>query len=241
MSSIACRQRRSLARLRNVWRSTFAAAVLAAIAGSTGLAQERAQRGAEDPANACGIVYGNVYGPYDYLTQRDKLKIVEDFHFTPQVEALRSGQSASIGGDLDYTLHSSPNHHRALAALMRYSERQKAMKLEGMKFPVECYFDRAIRFRPDDTKVRVLYAQYLHKNRRTGEGLRQLEMALDRAGDDGAAHYNIGIVYFQMADYERALQQAHRALALGLREPQLERLLKREGKWRDPEKGDLPP
>jgi hypothetical protein len=64
----------------------------------------------------CGEL-GNAYGPFDYRTSRDKLAIVEIAHFTPDVEALRSGNTGQLGGDLDYTLRTSPNHARALIAM----------------------------------------------------------------------------------------------------------------------------
>lgn len=210
------------------------AAILAATADNAALAQERAVRGAEDPLNPCGIIYGRVYGPYDYRTERDKLQVVEDVHFTAKVELLRGGERGFIGGDLDYTLHSSPNHHRALASMAKLSERDKKRKPDGARYPVECYFDRAVRFRPEDTKVRVLYAQFLHKNKQTPEALRQLEVAQHHAGDDPVANYNIGLVYYQLREYDRALMLAHKAKQLGLAEEQLEKLLKREGKWKDP-------
>jgi tetratricopeptide (TPR) repeat protein len=214
--------------------STVAVVVMTALASATVYSQERAQRGAEDPMNPCGIIYHpGAYGPFDYRTDRDKLKVVEDFHFTPQVEMLRAGQSGWIGGDLDYTLYAFPNHHRALAAMVKHTELKKTQKTEGMKFPVECYFDRAIRFSPDDTKVRSLYAQFLHKNNRTPEGLRQLDAAKGYAKDNAVAHYNIGLVYYQMGEHQKALAQAHKAQELGLNHPQLETLLKRSGHWKD--------
>ena len=53
---------------------------LAALALALGLGAAHAQE-------ACGAL-GNHYGPFDYRTQRDKLKIVEDYHFNAGVEAL---------------------------------------------------------------------------------------------------------------------------------------------------------
>src|SRR5690349_7606114 len=41
------------------------------------------------------------YGPFDYRKDKNKLRLVEVFHFTPEVESLRRGESGYIGGDLD--------------------------------------------------------------------------------------------------------------------------------------------
>ena len=70
-------------------------------------------------APACGTLE-NHYGPFDYRTQRDKLQIVEKYHFTPSVEALTRGASTTkLAGDISYLMNTSPNHHRGLWAIMR--------------------------------------------------------------------------------------------------------------------------
>ena len=46
---------------------------------------------AQDNTSVCGPLT-NAYGPFDYRTQRDKLQVVEEHHFTPKVESLLAGQ-----------------------------------------------------------------------------------------------------------------------------------------------------
>lgn len=197
-------------------------------------AQQAARRGAEDPGHPCGMIYTDHYGPFDYRTQRAEVKIVEDFHFTSKVEQLQGGQSGYIGGDLNYTLRSSPNHHRALIALVKWSEKRKSDQTEGQTFVTECYFDRAIRFRPDDTIVRALYAQFLHKRKRTEEGLKQLDVAAFHAGEAAFSHYNIGMMYLELGAADKALAQAHRAMELGMTRTGLKEALTARGAWREP-------
>jgi len=177
----------------------------------------------------------NHYGPFDYRTQRDKLEIVERHHFTPSVESLRAGASTTkVGGDISYLLATSPNHHRGLVALMRLAEKEKSPHPERMRYSVECYFDRAIRFQKDDTTVRMLYAQYLHKHKRTPEAMAQLQFASDLAKENGFTNYNVGMVYFEMGQYDLALKQAHKAKALGFDQPELAQMLAAKGKWTEP-------
>jgi tetratricopeptide (TPR) repeat protein len=209
-------------------------ALLASFAWTSVCAQLAARRGGENPNHPCGMIYTQHVGPFDYRTQRDELKIVEDFHFTPKVEMLMAGQSGFIGGDLDYTLKASPNHHRALLALVRWTERSRSDKTTGQQFPVECYFDRAIRFKPDDTVVRALYAQFLHKRKRTADALTQLQAGVEHAGDNAFSHYNLGLVYLELGEYERALAQAHKAASLGFPRTELKAQLVKLGKWQDP-------
>lgn len=184
-------------------------------------------------ANTCGPIR-NHYGPYDYRTQRDKLQIVEDHHFTPEVEALIRGKDGYLVRDIAYTLHTSPNHHRALMSLARLAERLKTPQPERLSRPVECYFERAIRFTPDDTVVRILYAQFLTKNNRSNEALQQLEVAITYAKDSAFSHYNIGLAYFDMGQFDKALTQAHKAAELGMERTELADMLKGANKWQEP-------
>lgn len=193
------------------------------------LAQQDAQ------VNACGALR-NAYGPYDYRKDKDKLPIVDSSHFTPQVENLIRGISGPIGAELNYVLRAFPNHHRALVAMVRWGERNKTDKPVGADWPIECYFDRAIRFAPDDTIPRMLYARYLHGAGRSDQAAKLLERTSQLAGDNAFTHYNIGLIYFEINQPERALAQAHRAAALGFERPELRQLLEKAGKWKDAEK-----
>lgn len=213
-----------------IFRNRFVALMFALCASTIWGAHAHAQ----GAPNNCGSI-ANHYGPFDYRTQRDKLKIVEEFHFTSAVESLLRGKtSINPGPDIAYTLHTSPNHHRALMALVRLTEKLKTPQPPGMIRPVECYFDRAIRFAPDDTVVRILYAQFLTKHDRTDESLRQLDAAVLYAKDNSFSHYNIGLAYFDLRQFDKALAQAHKAAALGFERTELANLLKGVNKWQEP-------
>ena len=189
---------------------------------------------AQNDPNNCGTI-ANHYGPFDYRTQQDKLKIVEGAHFTPEVEALIRGSTASApGGDIAYTLHTSPNHHRALIAIVRLSEKMKTPQPQGLRRPVECYFDRAIRFAPDDTVVRILYARFLSRHRNINESMRQLKVAEVHARDNPFSHYNIGLAYFDLEQFDKALVQAHKAAAMGFEKRELADRLKSVNAWQEP-------
>lgn len=182
----------------------------------------------------CGPI-ANHYGPFDYRTQRHKLKIVEDFHFTPEVEALLRGKSSSgAAGDISYLMRTSPNHHRGLIAVVGLAEKMKSPQPIGLQYPVECYFERAVRFAQDDTVVRVLYARYLHRQKRSAQGLEQLRAASGFAQDNALSHFNIGLTFFELGDYDHAVEQAHKARALGIERDDLEERLKAIGKWKAP-------
>lgn len=189
---------------------------------------------AQTESNGCGPLT-NGYGPFDYRTDRDKLPIVTGAHFTPEVESLVRGNTSSTpGGDIDYTLRAIPNNHRALISMMRLGEKEKTPKPSGSRYTVECWFDRAIRFRPDDSIVRMIYSTYLNKNGRVPEATSQLETATTYAKDNAFTHYNIGLHYFDLQNYGQALIQAHKAIELGFTQTALRGKLQSVGKWTEP-------
>lgn len=186
--------------------------------------------------NPCGPLQREPggYGPFDYRTQRDKLEIVERFHFTPQVEALLRGQSASITQDLSYLMRTSPNHHRGLIAIVRLVEREKSFQPRDLQYSIDCYFDRAVRFAPDDTVVRVLFARHLAATNRKDQAKTQLDVAATHADERALTHFNIGLAYYDLGSFDKALQHAHRARSLGLTRTELEDKLRSSGNWRNP-------
>jgi tetratricopeptide (TPR) repeat protein len=174
------------------------------------------------------------YGPFDYRKRVElaqQLEMVEHAHFTPDVEKLIQGVSGYLGGDLHYTLETWPNHHRALASLARLALKTKSNKVSGLKFSFECYFNRAIRFRPDDGTVRMLYGSYLYKLGRANDALEQLEEAARLEPENGIINYNLGLVYFNRKDYDKALIFAKKAEALEYPLTALKSKLTQIGKW----------
>jgi len=165
--------------------------------------------------------------------------MVQNSHFTPEVENLIRGQSGYIGGDLSYTLNAFPNHHRALMAMVALGEKEKTNQPAHSDHSVECWFQRAIAWAPDDNIVRMIFARYLAKANRANEAEQQLGVAASQAGDNAFTHNNLGLIYFDMKDYEKALFHAHKAYELGLGIPTLREQLKSVGKWSEP--AEAPP
>jgi tetratricopeptide (TPR) repeat protein len=221
------------------WPASVALLLLAA-AGFHAQAQQAAVRGAEPPGHPCGLIYTGHYGPYDYRTQRSALAIVEEFHFDARVEAGIRGLNGHLAGDINYTLKASPNHHRALVTLVNVTTRAKANRLPGMEWPVECYFDRAIRFRPDDSVVRSLYAQWLFQRKRPADAVTQLDAAIGMSAENAFSQFNIGLVFLQNGMLDRALEQAHRAQAMGFPRTELIDSLKSRGAWQEPAPASAP-
>lgn len=183
---------------------------------------------------ACGSLE-NAYGPYDYRTITEfQRQLVEGAHFTPQVESLKRGISGgSPGGDIDYTLRAFPNHPRALLAMKRLGERERRPKVGGANYSVECYFDRAVRFAPDDPAVRIVYGHYLIDKGDPAGARKQLELAREKARDNANLSYNLGLTYFDLKDYALAREYAKRAYELGFPLQGLKKKLQQARQWQD--------
>lgn len=185
-------------------------------------------------ADYCGVIYGHHYGPLDYR-QRGKvnLEIVEGAHFTPDVENGITGSTGYIGGDLNYTLVSIPNHARALATLGKLALKYKTVHVPNMKYPVECYFERAQRFVPDDPAPRAAYGNYLFALGRNEDALRMFKEALRFEPENPTYNYNLALLYLKKNDYEQANTFGQKAYALGFPLTGLRNKLKAAGKWHE--------
>ena len=195
---------------------------------------------AQQAPEPCGPLTSS-FGPYDYRTADAPTKhIVESNHFAPGVEALIGGQTGTIGGDLGYVLAVFPNHHRALISMMNLGAKLKAPQAPGAKFSVDCYFNRALRFKYNDAIVHMIHAKHLAGTGRRPEALKELEVAADLDKTNGFTQYNVGLIYLEMNEWERALAQAHSALALEFTRTALKDKLVATKHWREPPAGALP-
>lgn len=191
---------------------------------------------AADP-NFCGDPFSNHFGPFDYRTATAKQRrAVESVHYTAEIQRMLSGNTTSVGGDLAYTLRVFPNHHGALKTMADWSIRSKSNPAAGARYTVECWFDRGLRFRPDDSMVKMLFGIYQLQIGKAGEAVAQLEAA--RKGEvgppDANLHYNLGLAYLKLGRFSEALENAHLAYGLGFPLPGLKNQLVRAGKWREP-------
>lgn len=188
----------------------------------------------------CGNPFKSWFGPYDYRTApKGALENVETHHFTPQVEQMIRGVTTGVtdmGKDVAYVLGVFPNHHRALITMMRLGERDRNDQPRGASLPIECWFDRAVRYARDDTVARLLYAMWLRKKGRIEDSLAQTRFAEGFAVKDNPfTHYNIGMSYFELGQYDQAAAAALRARDLGLDRPELIDRLKGVNKWVEPQ------
>ena len=187
-------------------------------------------------ANYCGDL-ANPIGPFDYRIKTENeetLKQVEDRHFTPGFENLIADNRGYLGGEFDYTLRAYPNHHRALMAMAKLGMKEKTSRPQGARYSVECYFERAMRFRPDDGMVHLAYGIYLSKSGNPDKAIEQIIEADRLQPENSNINYNLGLLYFKKKNYEQARLHAKKAYASGFPLPGLKNMLTEAGKWDEP-------
>ncbi|MYN25134.1 tetratricopeptide repeat protein [Duganella levis] len=175
----------------------------------------------------------NPGGDYSSPDDRQGLSVVENYHFTPDVERLVRGASGPLGADIGYTLEHFPNHPRALSAMSRLALRDKNRKPHGAHYTVECFFNRALGFRPDDARVHSLYGAYLLAIGQTDTALEHLEESARLEPSNPTAHYNLGLLYVKKKDYDKARASAQKAYGMGFPLPGLKNKLTAAGEWRE--------
>ncbi len=183
-------------------------------------------------------------GPHDYRAPPpDVLFRVEKFHYNADVENIRKGLSTvNIGEDLEFVLRYFPNHSRALNSMLKLGIREKTNRPRGNKDTIDCWFQRATTFRPDDGTVNLLYGLWLISRGERKQAQEQLERARTSMPKGNANYvYNLGLAYFEVGQYDRSLEAAHAAYALGYPLPGLRTKLEKAGKWRPPSPADGSP
>lgn len=176
---------------------------------------------------------GQGYGPFDYTNPSHRgrnLELVEGSHFTKDVEMLVKGNRGPLAQDIDYTLRAFPNHHRALYAMMRY-QLAKPKTVNAKFAPAECYFQRAIAFKPDDYRAMQLYANYLIKRDHPDMAISVYKKALAVDSAPADVNYALGLLYIDLKKYDLAVEQAKIAYGAGLKKTKLARKLKAVNRW----------
>jgi len=170
------------------------------------------------------------------------LNRIQGAHFTEEVEQGVRGTSGGVAAaDIQYVLNAFPNHRRALEAVIRLAPRYKGGAIVGMRFPSECYFERAVRFRPDDGLAWALYGRYLYIMGREAQAMPMFERAIALSPDEPSVNYNVGLMYAKQKQFDKALPYAQKAYAAGFPLPGLKQILINARVWVEPPPPAQPP
>lgn len=180
------------------------------------------------------------HGPFDYRSanQADR-KLVEKPHFDEHYQAYKLGKRMvrkkhdsiieTPAAGFSYTLWAFPNHHKALAAIEDLGAKEKSERLKGLELRVHCYFQRAVRFVPNDGLVRALYGYYYARRNELEKADTQIVEAISLRPDDVNVRVYAATAYLELGQLEKAVDHAKAAYGLGYPFPGLRQRLERAG------------
>jgi len=144
------------------------------------------------------------------------VKMMETYHFSRDVEHLIKGLSAPLPFDIAFILNHVPNHYRALNAMAEWQLKNKFPdNRDNELLTADCYFHRAISYRPGDSYLRFVYGIYLHRAKRFADAQKVYDQA-ERMGVAGAElFYNRGLLELDMGNLAKASEYANRAYGMG--------------------------
>jgi len=155
-------------------------------------------------------------------------------HIKPAIEAMytRNGQGigGSASGNLDYALKRIPNDPRSLKAIIDYYFiiKTKPRHSHLVRAP-ECYLKKAMMFVPGDPVPIFLYGYYMFKKNRYKLAIKWYKRGLEKEPESSEGNYNLGLLYFNIKQYNYAKHYAEIAYKLGFPLPGLKNKLKMKG------------
>ncbi len=223
---------------RQFLRSAALCAVAALVSGTADAGDKptTAKQQPSDQTIVCAFYFaGDHFNTADYRLRDSTANYKMEFainwehHTGPAQKRVHAGDLTSIVmADLDFTLKRWPNHRDAIRTLIEYD-------LAGGKSygyaPTECWLRHAHEYAPDDVDV-ILAEAYFHQRKGDREVAKsQYEEALAQGSKSPEVHYNLGLLYFDLADFPHAQEQARIAYADGYPLPGLRNKLKKAGYW----------
>jgi tetratricopeptide (TPR) repeat protein len=177
-------------------------------------------------------------GPYDYLLRKKYLGplfTTEEYHLTPTILNLQKDTTTSAINEIQYSLMTWPNHHKALYAAYQY--RLKSRGKWGQRLnaatPVECHLQRAAKFSPRDPVPHMLHGLLLHDFEKYPQALQSFRKANRLLPNDVITLYNMGLTLVKLENYEEAMQVAKEVYSTDFPLQGLKNMLVRAGQWNE--------
>lgn len=169
---------------------------------------------------------------FDYYHQatpraQKLLHLTEEYHLKKGINLLKQGKCTYALSDFQFILNYFPNHPEVLYRMIDWGEQC------GKPNVPEQRIKQAIETYPDAAQTYTIYGIFLHREGKLKEATEQYHHALELTPDSGQTHYNLGLAYFELGDYEAARKQAKAAYQGGFPLPGLKQKLSSVGQWKE--------
>ena len=168
------------------------------------------------------------YNPGTGLIERADWESAHQFHLQPAFDAMKRGNWKSAHDNLEFILRVFPNSPQALNGISELC----VLKWKSPQCDADSWFDKAVDVNPSIATTWVLYGIHLQRKKVPAEAVEKFKHALELRPDDINGHYNLGLAYFDLKNYEKANEEAQVSYALGAPLPGLRDMLKRVGAWK---------
>lgn len=174
-------------------------------------------------------VYANYGEPFNYYLPAPSniLENVEKYHLSQGIDKFKQGKYEYAWSEFAFMLHYFPNHPKALKLIGELS-----IQMENPS-RAERYYETALRLFPDESETHAVYGIFLHRLEKYTQATEAYQRAIalnDKAVD---YHYNLGLAYYALNDFEKAHAQATIAYNKGYPLPGLKDKLKQANAWPD--------
>lgn len=166
------------------------------------------------------------YAPRTNNEQVTLLKNVEDYHLGPGQEKMAKRFYPSAQQEFEFILRYFPNHPKALSLLSDLCWQWPVRTCNA-----DAWFEKAIKRNPDVSHTYLVYGIHLHRKKQLKEAVQAYRRALELAPDSMNTHYNLGLAYTDLQQYDLANQHAQTSYQLGAFTPGLRNRLEKVGKW----------
>jgi tetratricopeptide (TPR) repeat protein len=167
---------------------------------------------------------------YEARTTKDQIATlanVERYHLGIGIEQMKKARYPQALGDFEFILRYYPNHPQVLRLLS-----DMCLKARGNFCKVaEDWFEKALARNPEAGTTHLLYGFHMHRTRQVKEAVKAYQRAIELQPNSMNAHYNLGLAYADLKEYELANRHAQRSYQLGANMPGLRLRLEKLGKW----------
>jgi tetratricopeptide (TPR) repeat protein len=185
---------------------------------------------AQDPSLEEGPrINRDYYDPNEFLRDPHIFKAVERAHITGGgARELKAKRYGPAYGHVEFALRYYPNHPKGLLLLSDVCVKWKSPQCDA-----DGWFARAIDVNPNIAQTHTLHGLHLHRTGRHKEALEAYKKAIQLDPNSVYAHYNLGLLYFDMGQFPLSNEEAQRSYALGAQYPGLRDKLQKAGKWKE--------